>query len=201
MSTPGPQSNDVALRRPIAALVVALVLLSACARSDEQVMPTRDEVIAANVEAGLEPAVAECLVGIGQEEVSLDLLMPDAARAPLDDLLISELTDSCGEAAEFVGQIDPRPERLAFEDGPFTYGEDPALDALWDGCVAGAGTDCDTLWVRAPIGSEYERFGVSCGDRPQVLDCAAELTPETVEELDAAARARAEETQTTDRPD
>ncbi len=201
MSTPGARSTVVAFVRPFGALLGVLAIATSCANTAELAMPTREEVIAANVDAGLDPAVAQCLVGIGQEELSFDLLMPDAARAPLDDILFEELTESCEEAANFVGRTEPRPDRLAFEDGPFGYGEDPALDALWDGCALGVGTDCDALWAKAPIGSDYERFGVSCGDRPQVLDCATELTPETVEDLDAAARARAEQAETAEQPD
>lgn len=59
----------------------------------------------------------------------------------------------------------------ARDDDPFamgdadTYGDDPELDALWDACDAGDGDACDTLFLRSPFGSEYERFGQSCGGR------------------------------------
>ena len=45
-------------------------------------------------------------------------------------------------------------------------------DRLWTACDEGSGSACDELFAAAPVGSEYERFGVSCGDRPDVLDCA-----------------------------
>jgi hypothetical protein len=45
------------------------------------------------------------------------------------------------------------------------YGDDPALDALWDACEGGDNTACDTLYEEAPIGSEYEAFGDTCGGR------------------------------------
>ena len=45
------------------------------------------------------------------------------------------------------------------------YGDDPALDALWDACVAGADTACRDLYVDSPYGSAYEEFAVSCAGR------------------------------------
>jgi hypothetical protein len=48
---------------------------------------------------------------------------------------------------------------------PETYGDDPQLDALWDGCDAEAFDACDELYQVAPVGSEYEWFGGSCGGR------------------------------------
>ncbi len=56
-----------------------------------------------------------------------------------------------------------------------TLGDDPELDALWLACEAGSGLACDRLFRLAPIGSGYERFGLSCGERAQVLDCQVEL--------------------------
>lgn len=48
-------------------------------------------------------------------------------------------------------------------DDPFTYGDDPELDALWDACAGGSAEACDDLWGQAPVDSEYEEFGFSCG--------------------------------------
>ena len=44
-----------------------------------------------------------------------------------------------------------------------TYGDDPALDALWDQCEAGDLTACDDLWWLSPPDSEYEAFADTCG--------------------------------------
>ncbi|PFG40072.1 hypothetical protein ATJ97_2592 [Georgenia soli] len=49
--------------------------------------------------------------------------------------------------------------------GPDGYGEDAALDALWDKCEAGNAQACDDLFLESPFGSEYEEFGGSCGGR------------------------------------
>ncbi len=48
---------------------------------------------------------------------------------------------------------------------PWDYGDDPDLDALWDGCSAGDMADCDELYFDTPIGSEYEAYGSTCGNR------------------------------------
>lgn len=44
------------------------------------------------------------------------------------------------------------------------YGDDPTLDALWDGCDNGDMAACDDLFFQSPFGSEYEEFGASCGN-------------------------------------
>lgn len=44
-----------------------------------------------------------------------------------------------------------------------TYGDDPALDALWDACGAGDLAACDELYFSSGIGTEYEEFGETCG--------------------------------------
>jgi hypothetical protein len=64
----------------------------------------------------------------------------------------------------------PAPTFEALSDA-FTYGDDPGLDALWDACAAGEGKACDDLYHAAPIDSEYENFGYTCGDRPNVIIC------------------------------
>jgi S1-C subfamily serine protease len=49
--------------------------------------------------------------------------------------------------------------------GAWAYGDDRALDGLWDACQAGDWAACDELFYVSPFGSEYEAFGASCGDR------------------------------------
>jgi hypothetical protein len=53
----------------------------------------------------------------------------------------------------------------------FAYGDDPGLDRLWDECAAGNGKACDDLYQAAPVDSEYETFGYTCGNRPNVIIC------------------------------
>lgn len=46
-----------------------------------------------------------------------------------------------------------------------SYGDDPALDRLWDACAAGDGDACDDLYRQSPVFSDYEEFGDTCGGR------------------------------------
>ncbi|GAA4427472.1 hypothetical protein GCM10023169_27510 [Georgenia halophila] len=51
------------------------------------------------------------------------------------------------------------------EDAPFTYGEDRRLDELWEACDGGDPGACVDLYGSAPVDSEYEQFGWTCGGR------------------------------------
>lgn len=46
-----------------------------------------------------------------------------------------------------------------------TYGDNPDLDELWDACEGGDGVACDDLWAQSELGSGYETFGFTCGER------------------------------------
>lgn len=50
---------------------------------------------------------------------------------------------------------------------PGDYGSNPELDALWDECAQGTLASCDELYSVSDTGSEYERFGATCGDRAE----------------------------------
>lgn len=59
---------------------------------------------------------------------------------------------------------------------PQNYGDDPTLDALWDACEAGDGDACDDLYWDAPLNSEYEEFGSTCGYRTEyAVFCSDEM--------------------------
>ena len=45
----------------------------------------------------------------------------------------------------------------------FTFGDNPALDELWDECGRGIYTSCDDLYFQSDLGSEYEFFAATCG--------------------------------------
>ena len=53
----------------------------------------------------------------------------------------------------------PPPPAPAPAAEPFTYGDDPYLDRLWDDCSAGDMLACEDLYWESPVGSEYEDFG------------------------------------------
>lgn len=82
------------------------------------------------------------------------------------------LAKSCGETGrvgavgtcEAFNQDDP----IAGELNPQfevieTFGDDPVLDALWGPCEVGDRESCDKLYFAAPVNSDYEDFGSTCG--------------------------------------
>jgi hypothetical protein len=109
------------------------------------------------------------------DDPELDALWDDCAAGDdmaCDDLWLTapfgsdyeSFGSTCGER-ESSGQFG----NCSLDDSMIgdadTYGDDPALDALWDGCAAGDYAACDTLWWQSPIGSDYESFGSTCGER------------------------------------
>jgi hypothetical protein len=46
-----------------------------------------------------------------------------------------------------------------------SYGSNAYLDSLWDSCSDGDFEACDTLFMDSPVGSEYQDFGDTCGNR------------------------------------
>jgi hypothetical protein len=55
------------------------------------------------------------------------------------------------------------------------YGDDPDLDRFWNDCQAGAMTACDSLYLSAPAGTDYELYGATCGGRNDVQGYCTEL--------------------------
>lgn len=61
--------------------------------------------------------------------------------------------------------------------GAVSYGDDPRLDALWDACTAGDAASCDDLYGQAAPGSDYSRYGMTCGNRTDgSTDCVDALS-------------------------
>jgi len=120
-----------------------------------------DCVLAAFAEAGIGVnAISDGVLG--------DADIPADAQAAVLGCLTGGLDLSGDLDSDVIGSTDPNVN---------TRGDDPALDALWDGCVDGSGEACDELFLQSPLGSEYERFGDTCGDRFAVAGqfCAIEL--------------------------
>ncbi len=159
----------------------AVIVGGACTEETAAPGPTRADVIAAYVDAGYSETVAECVVGLGERRADLAALLPSDNPDASTQLLI----DSCVDAEVLNSDEEPS-EQLAFTDGPNRYGDDPKLDRLWDGCEDGDGEACDQLWDEAPLGSEYERFGVTCGERVDILDCTKEMNGEDADSGDDA---------------
>jgi len=56
------------------------------------------------------------------------------------------------------------------------HGDNATLDALWDACAAEDWASCDQLYFDSPLGSEYESFGDTCGNRTDgSADCVVAL--------------------------
>jgi len=75
--------------------------------------------------------------------------------------------DTCGnrqEAGTGLDCVSVFGEGVTTTD-PSSYGDDAELDALWDACEAENWQACDDLYWASPVGSEYETFGDTCGDR------------------------------------
>lgn len=70
------------------------------------------------------------------------------------------------------------PTTTTAEVEPWTYGDDPTMDALWDRCEAGDAAACDELYQVSPVGSEYETFGFTCGGRTDGGGCDIDTTDE-----------------------
>lgn len=156
------------------------LLLSSCSlpSQTEEVLDPVESFQAELVEAGVDDDVAECVIHLGQREIE---------RAELSAVAADELEVICQRA---LGEstISPVGSELTADEAndelaiqPFTNGDDASLDQLWSQCADGVGASCDQLFQDSPVGSEYEQFGVSCGQRDAVLDCA-ELDEEEIDD-------------------
>ncbi|MFQ5557678.1 MAG: hypothetical protein ACE5GB_09270 [Acidimicrobiales bacterium] len=104
------------------------------------------------------------------DDPDLDALYDECAAgddAACDELYLTSPIES--EYEEFGATCGNRvfgaaPGGCASGDEPAAYGDDPDLDALYDECAAGDSAACDELYLTSPIESEYERFGLTCGD-------------------------------------
>jgi hypothetical protein len=148
-----------------AILMVVLSVLTGCADPEpeitleDRVDQLQDELVG----GGVSSDVADCVTRLAEY---------DLRSADLDPIALDELKLNC-ERAERILDDDglDDDQSLAFAEGPHTLGDDPELDRLWAACADGSGQACDDLFQQSPVGSEYERFGVSCGDRDGILDC------------------------------
>ena len=150
---------------------------------DEDAQPTGD-IMAAIFRCGEELAESgvfdgDSFFGLGEEgdtygdNAELDVLWDACAAGELsscDDLYYSSAFGSeyesfgstCGQTdAERFGSCASGLDTTPTPEG---YGDDVALDALWDACAAGELSSCDTLFFEAPFGSTYESYGSTCGE-------------------------------------
>ncbi len=164
--------------RATAGFAACCLALAACAGGDETADPAPEVELRQRLGgADVADEVTDCVLQLATDELR---------RGPLDSVMEEELVASCERAQEVLDRSDaelngsvggqPSGGGLAFgddtpDDQPMDYGDDSTLDRLWDGCEAGDGAACDRLFEQSPVGSDYERFGLTCGNRDQVLDC------------------------------
>lgn len=135
-------------------------------------------------------AQAECFVDEVLDQIGSGPLRPGADVPPDQLARLTTIRVDCvgvadlGTAGTSDGTVVSVPE-LA---GPKVRGDDAALDALWDQCVAGYGQACDDLFDRAVLGSQYEGLAVTCGGRTREERCAT-VYPEPGVVLPSAAQA------------
>lgn len=66
---------------------------------------------------------------------------------------------------EVIDEIIANPEQLETLCDGIEYGSDRDFDALWDLCADGRYWACDVLYEISPVGSQYEFFAETCGER------------------------------------
>lgn len=155
----------------LAALISGCVEVEPELTLEQQVDIFQDNLL----DDGVDGDVADCVTRLAEH---------DLRSGGIDPVALDELILNCERAEDILndqGTDDQAGRTLAFADGPFTLGDDPQLDRLWQECADGSGAACDELFAESPIGSDYEQFGVTCGDRNEVLDCAELDEPEQVE--------------------
>jgi hypothetical protein len=117
-------------------------------------------------EMGVTVDEAECFLeglfsSMSDDQMQRMLTDPDSFDDFESMSMALEVMEDCG--------INPRDLDPDFgggaSSGAETYGDDPALDALWDACEEGDDEACDDLYMRSPFGSEYEEFGDTCAGR------------------------------------
>ena len=65
--------------------------------------------------------------------------------------------EALSEDDPIAGELNPQFEVIE------TLGDDPILDGLWGTCEVGDRETCDKLYFAAPVNSDYENFGSTCG--------------------------------------
>jgi hypothetical protein len=171
-------------RRPevvlVAIVTAALVVVGVIAltRGDQFDRSAAIERVVATSSGRITADQAGCYVDRVRHQVGAAALSP---RAHPSDAVTSRMTairvDCVGVANLGVAPIDaPAAADTSVpstESGnlPRRPGDDATLDALYQQCQAGFGQACDDLFAKAPVGSDYESFAVTCGNRTRELSC------------------------------
>ena len=121
--------------------------------------------------------ITEFASGDGRQLVGLSythtFLQPD-----IDAIIAAPAAVTADGASAGAPELPPGWEGGAgWADGADGYGSDPGLDRLWDACDTGDMPACDDLYRYSPLGSAYEAFGDSCGERNEPDGWCEDLYP------------------------
>lgn len=155
---------------------LALVVASGCSSAPEF---DREAAVVRVVDGSggvIDRAQAECFVDRVAEEVGTAPLAAGAEPQPEQVRQVTAIKLDCFGVDKIGATTSVSTGPTTTVDGvipqPMAYGDDAALDALWDQCQAGSGLACDQLFDGAPLNSAYEEFAGTCGNRTQELRCA-----------------------------
>jgi hypothetical protein len=121
----------------------------------------------------LTEAEAACYVDKARAKIGSSYLEPGVSVPASVGQRLTAIRDDCVGLTGLGVQAPVSVPGTESGNQPLRRGQDPQLDALWSRCAAGSGAACDELFDRAPIGSEYERFALTCGGRTAQMRCAA----------------------------
>jgi hypothetical protein len=173
-------------------ITVGLALTASLACSGDTI--DRDEAIDRVVdEAGgrITRDQAGCYVDRVLDEIGGQPLRPNASVPPEVTARLTTIRVDCIGLADLGAAPTTTTDASPIEGGlpgPKQRGDDAALDALWDGCASGFGQACDDLFDQAPMASEYEDFGATCGRRTREERCV-DVYPSPGVTLPSAAQA------------
>ena len=164
----------------IVAATLVVIVAVAIVGGDHFDRPAAIERIVAESNGRLTVDQARCYVDRVHAEVGGSALSPGAHPTDAEITRMTAIRVDCVGVAN-LGVVPPDdtasagPGVPATESGnlPRRPGDDEALDALYQQCQDGYGPACDELFAKAPVGSVYESFAVTCGNRTRELSCAA----------------------------
>ena len=167
--TPSDRKGPPVKRTLFVIATIVALLAGACSSTDEQF---RESLL----DDGFSEEQADCVLdGLDAAGIDPADLTDQALGNDLPPEEALEVTAACffGSAFEDMAERIADGDDISFDldtsgsssSGVDDYGDDPAMDALFDACQAGDGAACDELYWSSPLGSRYEDFGNTCGGR------------------------------------
>lgn len=178
VASPGGSKRSLLVGAGILAVVVLAIGAFLLLGGDDEDDQIRTDLVAGLRDEGLSLGHAECLADAIIDEVGAEELdgedfssKPDA----VSDGLLAQSLEACDIDEQALGgggdEDDEDSTTTTAEDVggddevADDYGDDPALDALYDDCEDGDMAACDELYFASDVDSGYEAFGETCGDR------------------------------------